>query len=222
MTKVFAYLRVSSQQQAKDHKDGFPRQEEVCREYARHNNLQIVNVYYEDISGTEYSRPVLAELMITLEKNGHGVKTVIIEKLDRLARGLIIQESIVADLQSKNFNLISAVEGADLLGNDYTRVAFRQMMGVFAQYNKANLVCRLRASRNHKRLKTGKCEGRKRYDESKEGKELVAQVKALRRKRNGKRRTLQEIANELNKAGKTTLNGKPWSLYRVHKILSNN
>jgi DNA invertase Pin-like site-specific DNA recombinase len=35
--------------------------------------------------------------------HGNGTKLVLVEKLDRLARDLMIQESIVADLQRNGF-----------------------------------------------------------------------------------------------------------------------
>jgi DNA invertase Pin-like site-specific DNA recombinase len=51
------------------------------------------------------SRPALQELMAAL--HGDGTKLVLVEKLDRLARDLMIEESIVADLQRDGFELIS-------------------------------------------------------------------------------------------------------------------
>lgn len=220
MEKVFAYLRVSSPSQAKDDKDGFPRQEEQCRSYAKAHNLKIVKVFQEDITGMEYHRPVWAKLMVSLEQNGHGVKTVIIEKLDRLARSLMVQESLVADLQTNGFKLISAMEGADLLDDDPTRVMFRQMLGVWGQYNKAQIVLRLRAARERMKAKTGKCEGQKNYTETERGRELLHRIAELRKKpKYEKRKTYQQIADILNAEGRTTLQGKEWTLYRVQQIV---
>ena len=219
-TKVFAYLRVSSPAQAKDDKDGFTRQESAVRDYATTHNMETSAVFYEDISGTEYDRPVLAELMVTLEKNHHGVKTVIIEKLDRLARDLMVQEAIIRDFQSKGFDLISTMEGVDLCNNDPTRKLIRQMFGAIAEYEKKMLVAKLRASRERMKQRTGKCEGRKGYNESEEGQRTVQYIKLLHKKQKHYRRlTLQQIADKLNTEGVTTLDGKKWSLYRVQAVL---
>ena len=47
---------------------------------------------------------------------------VIIEKLDRLARDLMVQETIIADLRKHGFELVSVAE-PDLMANDPTRPA---------------------------------------------------------------------------------------------------
>lgn len=75
-----------------------------------------MNVYREEgVSGTKESvdRPAWSELMTALHAN--GVKIVIIEKLDRLARDLMVQETIVADLRKNGFDLVSVAE-PDLMG----------------------------------------------------------------------------------------------------------
>jgi DNA invertase Pin-like site-specific DNA recombinase len=53
-----------------------------------------------------------------------GVRTVVIEKLDRLARDLMVQEHIIRDLQERGITLISAAE-PDLCSNDPTRKLLR-------------------------------------------------------------------------------------------------
>jgi DNA invertase Pin-like site-specific DNA recombinase len=42
--------------------------------------------------------------------HANGVKTVIVERLDRLARDLRLQETIIADLRKNGFELVSAAE----------------------------------------------------------------------------------------------------------------
>lgn len=218
MEKVFAYMRVSSPGQARDDRDGFKRQIEAIRNYTKANKMEIVKIYHEDISGTEEYRPVLADLMVSLEKNGHGVKTVIIEKLDRLARDLMVQEAIIRDLRKKGFNLVSSTEGPDLCGDDPTRKFFRQIMGAVAEYEKTMLVLKLRAARQRVRIAKGKCEGQKGYYETVEGQETLLRINELRRKpRNGKRLTWAQVAEQLNKEGRPTMEGGQWSLHRVYQ-----
>jgi hypothetical protein len=45
--------------------------------------------------------------------------------------------------------------------NDPSRIAFQQMMGVFAQYDKSMVVLKLAGARARKRAREGRCEGRK-------------------------------------------------------------
>jgi len=218
MKTIFAYLRVSDSTQIDG--DGFTRQLKACEEYAKSHNMEIAKVYREDHTGTEYLRPQLAELMVSLEQNGHNVKTVIVENLTRLARSLMVQEKIIGDFQSKGFNLISTTEGDDLCSDDPTRKLLRTFMGAIAEFDKSMLVAKLRASRDRMRQREGHCEGRHGYNDTEEGKAIVRHIKALRRRpKYGKQRTLLEVAEYLNTEGITTMDGKQWSLYRVQNVL---
>lgn len=42
--------------------------------------------------------------------HSNGVRTIVIERLDRPARDLMVQETIIADLQKNGFDLISVAE----------------------------------------------------------------------------------------------------------------
>ena len=225
-TKVFAYLRVSDVSQVKDKngkpKDGFIRQEKACQDYADKHSMTIVQIYREAISGTEYYRPVLAQVLDSLEKNHHGVRTVIIERLDRLGRDIIVQEAIIRDFRKGDFHLISTIEaeGEDLCEDNPTRDMIRQICSVFAQYDKKMLVAKLRAARDRIRAKTGRCEGRTQYVDTPEGRELINYIKSLHKKRkNYKQLTLQQIADQLNTEGRKTISGKKFTLHRVRDII---
>jgi len=214
MKKAYGYLRVSTKGQLKG--DGFPRQEKAIREYAESHGIEIVKIFKDDISGTKEDRPALADLMFDLEENGHGIKTVIIEMVNRLARDLMVQEIIIRDFQNNGFDLISAIEGPDLIGGDPTRDLMRQMLGAISQYEKRMLVLKLKAARDRQRRKTGKCEGRKSYKER--DPQLLKEVKKLRRKRKGidRRMPFTQIAEILNGKGfrnstGALLNGKALS-----------
>ena len=81
------------------------------------------------------------------------------------------------------------------------------------------LVAKLRASRDRQRIKSGKCEGRKGYRETEQGKTLIRRIGALRRKtKSGKQRTWQTIADLLNEEGIQTMDGKQWTLFRVQQL----
>src|SRR6478672_12408299 len=176
--KAHAYLRVSGKGQIEG--DGFTRQLKAIRDYAATHDLKIVNVYREEgLSGTKESanRPVWSELMTALHSN--GVRVVIIEKLDRLARDLMVQETIIADLRKNGFEVVSVAE-PDLMANDPTRVLVRQMMGAVAQYEKCQIVLKLRGARMRKRAKEGRCEGRKPYGYYEGEATTLARLKDLR------------------------------------------
>lgn len=223
MEKVFAYLRVSSPAQAKDSKDGFPRQEQACRAYAKSHNMTVAEVYKEAFTGTEHSRPVMAELIDNLQQNHHGVKTVLIERLDRLARDYFVQEAIIRDFRAKGFTLISSNENEpDLCSDDPTRKLLRTFFGAIAEYDKNMTVARMRAARERKRAKGGKADGRYGYNDTEEGRALIRRIRALHRKpKYGRRRTLKEIAEMLNAEGTLTLNKRPWTISSVRDVIVN-
>jgi DNA invertase Pin-like site-specific DNA recombinase len=218
MEKAYGYIRVSGQGQVEG--DGFVRQEKAIRDYAEAHGISIVDIFREEgVSGTLEHRPALARLLVDLEENGHGIKTVIIEKMDRLARDLMVQEAIIADLQKKGFDLISVTEGADLLSEDPTRKLVRQVLGAIAEYDKTMIVLKLRAARERKRAKTGKCEGRRGYVDSMP--EVIREIRRLRRKTKGidRRRSYKDVAAELNSLGYRTMTGKEFNAQIVMNIL---
>lgn len=217
MEKSYAYLRVSGKGQVAG--DGFTRQEKAIRDYAAAHEIEIVRIFLEEgVSGTLRDRPTLARVMLHLEENGDGVNTILIEKVDRLARDLMIQESIINDLQKNGYDLISTCEGPDLLSNDPTRKLVRQVMGSIAEYDKTMTVLKLKASRDRIRATGSKCEGRKSYTEA--APDTIAEIKRLRRKpKGGRRRTFEQVAAILNAQGISTATGREWTSNNVSTTL---
>src|SRR5216117_2551328 len=146
MTNVFAYLRVSGRSQAADGRDGLPRQESAIRAYAAAHGLNVTRVFAErGVSGTAAGddRPRWVEMLAEIMAD--SVKTIVVEKLDRLARNLLVQEHIFADLRRRGITFISAAE-PDLLQDDPTRKMLRQIVGAIAEYEKTMLVAKLKAA----------------------------------------------------------------------------
>jgi len=210
--RAFAYLRVSGKGQVEG--DGFTRQLKAIRDYAKAHNIRLVKVFREEgVSGALEHRPALTALLEAL--HGNGVRLVLIERIDRLARDLMVQESIIADLRRSEFELISVTE-PDLLQDDPSRIAFRQIMGVFAQYEKTMIVLKLRAARQRKRAKEGRCEGRKPYGYRPGEKRVTERMRALRNEGLG----FYQLAKKLNEEGFRTRKGTEWHGFGVNRILS--
>jgi DNA invertase Pin-like site-specific DNA recombinase len=214
MVKAFSYLRVSGKGQVDG--DGFPRQRAAIKQYALANGIRIVREFREEgISGAveNMDRPAWAELMATLHSN--GVRTILVERLDRLARDLMIQETAIADLRKNGFDLVSVAE-PDLMATDPTRVLMRQLMGAVAQYDKAQIVAKLRGARMRKKAREGHCEGRKPFGYYAGEAETLERLKSLRAAGMG----FDRIARELNGQGVPTRSGKPWHGVVVNRILT--
>ena len=196
--------------------DGFTRQLAAIREYAKANDIRITKVYREEgVSGTKdlEDRPALAEMIEALHSN--GTRLVLIEKLDRLARDLMVQETIIGDLRKSSFELISVTE-PDLLKDDPTRTLMRQVFGAIAEYEKTMIVMKLRGARNRKKAKTGRCEGRKPFGHYPGEGKVVERMKALR----AAEMAYDKLAEQLTAEGFTTRKGTAWHGFSVQRILA--
>jgi DNA invertase Pin-like site-specific DNA recombinase len=213
MEKAFAYLRVSGKGQIEG--DGFTRQYEAIKKYATSNNVKIAKVYREEgVSGTTdwENRPAFSEMMAAMLAN--GTRTVLVERLDRCARDLMVQESIIADFRRKGLKIVSVNE-PDLCSDDPSRVLMRQMLGAFFQYEKTLLVAKLRGARQRIRTKAGHCEGRKPYGTRPGEADVIERMKALR----CDGLAVDKVAETLNSQGIKPRAGQMWYSTSVYRVL---
>jgi DNA invertase Pin-like site-specific DNA recombinase len=220
--KALAYLRVSGKGQI--NKDGFPRQRESIRKYAKANSLEIVAEYRDEgVSGTKEleDRQGLAALLDHIESN--GVQIVLVERADRLARDLMVSEVILGQFRDLGVSVISVDSGIDLTtgDDDPTRTLIRQVLGAVSQFEKSVIVLKLRAARERTKRKTGRCEGRKPYGYYPGEGKIIERIKELYRKPHGEKRMgFGTIARKLNEEGILTRSGVPWSDTQIKSILA--
>lgn len=213
MTKAFAYLRVSGKGQLEG--DGFTRQLAAIKKHAAANGIKIARIFREEgVSGTKdlENRPALQDLLVALHSN--GIKRVLVERLDRLARDLMIQESIIADMKRHGFEIVSVAE-PDLCSDDPSRTLMRHVLGAFAQYERAIIVQKLRGARQRNRAKNGRCEGRKPFGTRSGESEVIDRMKALRE--GGM--AVDKIAAVLNAEHAKPRAGERWYPTSVYRIL---
>jgi len=214
MAEAFAYLRASGKGQETG--DGYIRQLHTINLYAAANDIKVVRVFKErGVSGEKElsDRPAFMEMLSALHAN--GVKPILIETLDRLARLLAVQESITAELKRNGSELIS-VEEPDLLKDDPYRVMFRQFQGAISQCEKANILLKLWGARQKMKAKTGPCEGRKRFGDRPGKENALQRMQKLRATGMG----YDRIAATLNAEGVPTRTaGKRWHGFAVNQIL---
>jgi len=214
--KCFAYLRVSSIGQTQG--DGYDRQFIACETYAKSNGYEIVEVFRESMTGKSEleDRPALSSLFAALEEN--GIKTILIAQVDRLARDLMVQETIIADMQKHGYTLISVAE-PDLCSTDPSRILIRQIFGALAQYDRAMIVLKLRGARQRQKAKLGRCEGRKPFGSKPGEAEAIHQMRSLK----AAGLSCDKIADALNANGIPSRGTKkrtgPWLGCTVNRIL---
>jgi DNA invertase Pin-like site-specific DNA recombinase len=219
-TKALSYLRVSGKSQIGN--DGFPRQRDTINRYAKANSMEVVEEYRDEgVSGTKEmaDRAGLADLLDRLESN--GVQVVLVERADRLARDLLVGEVILGQFRKLGVRVIAADSGTDLTvgDDDPTRTLIRQVLGAVSQFEKSVIVLKLRAARERKRRREGRCEGRKAFGDRPNEVKALNRLRQLRRKpRGGQRPSYAEVADLLNREGLSTRTGKPWSRGTVHAI----
>jgi DNA invertase Pin-like site-specific DNA recombinase len=214
MRKAFAYLRVSGRGQIEG--DGFTRQMDAIKRYAAAQGIRIVNTFREEgVSGTKdlTDRPAFVAMMEALHSN--GVKLVLVESLGRLARDLMVQESILHDLKRNDFELIS-VQEPDLCSEDPSRMLMRRIMGAFHEYEKQMIVLKLRGARQRRKAKTGRCEGRKPYGYYNGEEATLNRMRELRDSGLG----YDRIAEMLNTEGRKPRTGARWWGKTVNNILT--
>ncbi len=203
--------------------DGFPRQREAIDAYAKSSGIVVEEEFVDEgVSGTtELSdRDALARLLDRIESN--GVRTVLVERSDRLARDLLVGEVILGQFRDLGVSVIEAASGNVLTADnaDPTKVLIRQILGAVAEFDRRVTVAKLRAARLRKKARTGRCEGRRPYGVEAGEAEVVGKIKALRRKpTKGKRLSYDEIASQLNSEGIPTRNGGPWRASTIGQIL---
>jgi DNA invertase Pin-like site-specific DNA recombinase len=219
-TKAVSYLRVSGKGQVDG--DGFPRQRAAIAKFCKTAKYDVLEEFRDEgVSGTKDldGRPGLAALLDRIESN--GVKVVIVERADRLARDLMVSEVILDQLAQAGAKVITA-DGLDLssAADDPTRTLIRQVLSAVAQFDKSVTVLKLRAARERLRRKGHRVEGRKPYGFRPDEHALLEHMRALRAKPRGERLSYEGIAAQLNAEGHTTRYGKAWTRAPVFQVLS--
>ena len=233
MQPAVAYYRTSSAANVGDDKDSAQRQREACRRYAGVAGLDIVAEFYDaNVAGKDAigDRDGFARLLeFCREKN---VRVIVFETASRFSRDQVIQELGYRELRALGFELVCA-DAPGYFTDDADNPSIkmiRQILGSVAEFQKDELVLKLRGARRRKRALNraagittvdgrGKVEGRKSYQEKNPA--LVAAARRLARKnpRTGRRRSLREISAELLKLGHANGKSAPLDARQVQRFL---
>lgn len=228
-TPALGYLRVSSKGQIAGDKDGMVRQRANVERFARMAGYDVIE-WYEDagVSGTTEleNRPGLEAAVTRIAAN--GVRVMLLENSDRLARDLMVQEAIIKAFLDLRAQIITT-DGYDLTADDESRVFIRQVMGAASQFAKRLLVRRMREARQRKRAKGTHVEGIRPFGTVADEAVALERIRQLHKARV----SLTEIAATLNAEGFPTRSQRihavarteksrppmPWSKQTVAKIV---
>ncbi|MGD0986046.1 MAG: recombinase family protein [Acidimicrobiales bacterium] len=152
--RALGYVRVSTTDQA-ERGQGLNIQRRGIREYCRAHRFVLLEILGDEgISGASglQCRPGLAEALSRIEN--HEATVLVLYRLDRLARDLLLQETVVERLRLGGGSVISVSE-PDVDSNESIRILIRQVLGALSQYEKTLLKARMAAGRKLKAERGG-------------------------------------------------------------------
>jgi DNA invertase Pin-like site-specific DNA recombinase len=222
--KTFGYIRVSGKGQVDG--DGPDRQADAITKFCEAHlpTTEPPQMFFEaGVSGTveAMDRPKFAELISAIEAlTVVEPACIVVERLDRLARDLMISEFLLAECRKRKIP-VYATDQNDLRdmasdGGDATRVLLRQILGALAQWEKTALVNKLRKARERKRAETGRCEGQLPFGATQE----EASAKAIMATWKSTGQSYGRIAKQANQIALKTRSGKPWNRGSVYQVLT--
>jgi len=210
-TKAFAYLRTSSATNVGADKDSDKRQRAAINAYAKAHRIEIVDTFYDEaVKGADpvNTRPAFSAMLKAIL--GNGVRVIVVESASRFARDLIVQETGFAYLRELGVTLLAA-DGHDFSEETPTAVLIRQVLGAVSQFQKAELVAKLKGARDRKRAND------KSYREGRTPAPVEAQRLARRLRRQGL--GLKAIGVKLAEAGFLSPSQKPYLAQSVKVML---
>lgn len=137
--------------------DSVPRQRAACEAYASRAGVTIRAEFADmAVKGADRIDARAGFLAMLAWCQEHDCKTIIVENASRFARDLIVQETGFHMLRSAGYTLIAADDPDAFTASTPTQDLIRQVLGAVAQFEKANLVGKLKAARDRKSAETGR------------------------------------------------------------------
>ncbi len=221
-TPALAYLRTSSATNVGADKDSEKRQRMAIAAYAKRAGLEIVGEHYDAaVSGADPvgARTGFTNLLAHTEVG--SVRIILVEAASRFARDLMVQEAGHAMLARMGIALVAADDPDAFTADTPTAVLVRQLLGAVSQFERATLVAKLKAARDRRSAAAGRrIEGRPGH--AKVMPDLVRQAHRLARRspRDGSKRSLRDIAAELEQLGYLTATGRRFGPGQVKRLLA--
>jgi DNA invertase Pin-like site-specific DNA recombinase len=226
--QLAGYLRVSTDKQA-EHGLGIEIQEAAIRKWARSETHRI-KLWFRDegVSGSNGldARDELPKALGAL-RDGE-VAGVVVYRLDRLARDLVLQEQLLAEIRRMGELYSTSASEADYLRDDPddpSRALIRQILGAVNEYERSMIKLRLRSGRRRKAEKGGYAYGAPPFGTEARDRGLVripeewATVERIRDLRSSGE-SLRGICTVLESEGRTTKRGGTrWHPAVVAKVL---
>jgi len=221
--RIFAYLRVSTDQQAESGA-GLSAQIEACQRWAESQKAVLHSTFSDHgISGSTgiEKRPSLMEAINCLE-NGD---VLVVAKRDRIGRDPIHVAMIEASAKRKGARIVSAAgEGTE--DNNPSSVFMRRLIDAFAEFER-NIICeRTKAAMQAKKKKNERvgyipfgyrlAEDGIHIEKDESEQSILEQIRDLMREGLSTRK----LAAEMNRRGAFNRGGAKWNHASIHRVMT--
>ena len=218
MVKAVIYIRTSSATNLEG--DSEDRQRDAVGRYAESQGYEIVSgAYDQSVKGSDsiHEREGFSKLIQYCLDN--DVSVILTENASRFARDLVIQEMGFRELKKLSIQLIPVDAPDYFTGDSPSLNMIRQILGAVSEFEKSNLVSKLRGARERMKAKTGKCEGRKNLKELMVDTTFISMIKQVKslRKHN---KTYASIAGVLASKGYVQpQTGRPFNQSQIMRLI---
>jgi DNA invertase Pin-like site-specific DNA recombinase len=225
--RLIGYVRVSTEKQGQSGL-GLEAQLSAIDLYGKANGGEVVKVYREVESGTDSTRPQLSAA-VAHAKRIRG--RLVIAKLDRLARNVHLVSGLMESgvdfiaVDNPHANKLTVHILAAVAEDEAERISQRTKAALAAA--KARGIKLGSARPDHwegmeDRRQAGAVKGAKiaKAKRDAEAAPVYSAAAPIARQMDDDGHTLQEIADELNAQGLTTVRGMPWSRMQVSRLLN--
>ena len=221
---AIGYIRVSTEQQAKDEKYGIDVQKREILLYANTNGYNIVDWKIDEMSGARDDRPALNEILYGDNITNPPFEAVIVFKNDRLARDTKLYFYYLYTLEKRNIELLSTREEF-AEGSEFANI-YRALLQFVAEQERKNIAIRTSKGRSIKAQCGGYSGGRCPFGyKVKEGRLIIhdneSRIVRLIFTAYDQGVPMLTIADNLNKAGYTTRKGTQFQASSIRSIIQN-
>lgn len=221
--EIVAYLRTSTESQ----EEGLETQRSEIQAWADREGHTIVGWFVDEGKSGSEGLDTRTGLATALCANSQAL---VVYKLDRLARDLVIQETVLSEAKRVGMKVFSTMAGEseylvdDL--NDPTRKLIRQILGAIGDYDRAMIRLRMKAGADRKKAGGGYGGGGVPFgyrvnplthdlEADPREQEALALMVSLKGSE-----SLRGIARRLDEAGLAPRKGKSWHPHSVGRCLA--
>ena len=218
MVKAVRYIRTSSASNLEG--DSEDRQKDAIAKFADSQGYDVVSGAWDQaVKGSDsiHEREGFAQLIQYCVDN--DVSVILCENASRFARDVIVQELGYRELKKLNLQLIPVDAPDYFTGDSPSLNMIRQILGAVSEFEKSNLVSKLRGARERIKERNGKCEGRKNLKELMGESTFISMMKSVRvlRKNN---KSYASIAGVLASKGYVQpQTGRPFNKSQIMRLL---